>query len=493
MALNSFSDPVPASRKWRNLGATAVKAVAALAEHCYAALERPLIVGIGGAGGTGKTTFAANLAELLPGSCLLSTDHYKTPRSERAESGILGSSPDGNDLEPLSLDLRTLAAGEGIEAPVYDDRAGLAVERAPLRPERFVIVEGEALCFSAVRSVPDLFVYLSSDTAWQMENRLQRDESVRGYTREKAIHSFCRSNLVDFPRYGASAWEDADVVVVWNGDDYEIESIKASLSSAAGAEAQTAKPSLAGLIVPLSTPFCRDGRIDFPAMERHVKWLAKHGVTQILVCGTTGEFFSLHPDERMAAVRSVRHNFDGTVLAQVGAESLAMTREQADRATRLGADWLVALPPYYYRNVHPEGVIRYFDTLKSGLDLPLMVYNFPKHTGVDLDGEQLSAIAPDALKDSSANLELISAVSNYFVGGDSRIEECYGRGGAGFVSAAANVWPEDYVALADRHGAGLAPVLKRSRPLGGPDEIRNVKNAVAERLPGYPRSVRIPL
>jgi 4-hydroxy-tetrahydrodipicolinate synthase len=257
---------------------------------------------------------------------------------------------------------------------------------------------------------------------------------------------------------------------------------------------------LAGLIVPLLTPFAADGAVDSRALGEHVCWLAEAGVRRILVGGTTGEFFSMTDGERLDALETVRKAFAGTVLMQVGGGPLRQATALAEEAAARGADGVLALPPAYFANVPAGGLIEWFTSLAEASDLPLVIYNFPRHTGNDITVKILQAVPHVGLKDSSATFALIPATPRYFVGGDARILDAARAGAAGFVSAASNVNPAAFVALESALDGGDEASAKRAhrRVMSiprerGAAEIPAAKRLLAKVLPGYPSAVRLPL
>ena len=265
-------------------------------------------------------------------------------------------------------------------------------------------------------------------------------------------------------------------------------------------EQYVAAVDLAGLIVAVTTPFDANGEIDRTAFITHLEFLARHGVKRVLVGGTTGEFFSLLPDERKLLLTLARRYFPGVVLFQVGSDSLAMTLEAVTWAEKYGADAVVSLPPYCYNGICREGLVKYFRKVSAATELPLILYNFPKHTQNPLEAEMLHEIPHFGMKDSSADLGMIDATPHYYVGGDKLIVESYARGGYGFVSGLASVFPEVYVTLDQACRSGNSEAARRTQAkicelvdkFSG-SLIPKIKQALNERLPDYPPNVRLPL
>ena len=251
---------------------------------------------------------------------------------------------------------------------------------------------------------------------------------------------------------------------------------------------------LNGLVVPVPTPFGDDDSIDFGAYLSHLDWLAECGVRNLLVNGTTGEFFSLTSDEQMQLLRVSREAWKGTLIFHLGDTSLFQCLETAHKAEEAGADFIACLPPYYFANAPADGLIEWFGCLSLETDLPLILYNFPKHTGNALTPEILEKIPHWGLKDSSANLSLIPFTQNYFVGGDRKISEAYAAGAKGFVSASANIDPLPYLRIEKvQMPENQTAVDAVNAQTSGPFAIAKIKQALSKILPGYPVNVRPPL
>jgi 4-hydroxy-tetrahydrodipicolinate synthase len=249
-----------------------------------------------------------------------------------------------------------------------------------------------------------------------------------------------------------------------------------------------------GLVVPVPVPFGDDELMDVGAYLSHLDWLAECGVRNLLVNGTTGEFFSLTMDEQLTLLRVSREAWKGTLIFHLGSPSLFQCLEMAHEAAHAGADFIASLPPYYYAGAPAVGLVEWFGRLSLESDLPLILYNFPKHTGNALTAEMLKDIPHWGLKDSSKDLSLIPSTPNYFVGGDRMISEALAAGAKGFVSAAANIDPLPYVQIEQEptpeNQAAVNAVNDRAT---GPFAIAKIKQVLSEILPGYPANVRSPL
>ncbi len=251
---------------------------------------------------------------------------------------------------------------------------------------------------------------------------------------------------------------------------------------------------LKGLVVPVPTPFAEEGAVDLGAYLSHIDWLLECGVHNLLINGTTAEFFSLTHDEQMELLQVTRENWKGTLIFHVGATSLFQCLETARAAESAGADFIASLPPFYIANAPVDGVVDWLTQLSEATELPFILYNFPKHTGNPFTPEMLKRIPHWGMKDSSADLSLVLATPRYFVGGDRKISEAYAAGAVGFVSASSNIDPMPYLQIEKEQTpelqAGVDAVNARA---SGPHAIAKIKQALAEIIPGYPSRVRPPL
>ncbi len=223
---------------------------------------------------------------------------------------------------------------------------------------------------------------------------------------------------------------------------------------------------LRGSIVPLVTPF-RDGRVDEEALCRLVEWQIASGSHGISVCGTTGEPTSLSVDERRRVIELAVRTVAGRVpvVAGVGTNHHGETVEMAQFAERVGADALLVLVPYHVRPTQ-EGLYQHFRAVARSTSLPVIVYNIPGRTAVNLEVDTLARLRRDCdnvvgVKEANRDFEHVNRVL-WACGRDfllfSGIEVlCYPMlaiGGAGFVSATANVVPNLCARLYERWRAG---------------------------------------
>ena len=211
-----------------------------------------------------------------------------------------------------------------------------------------------------------------------------------------------------------------------------------------------------GLGVALITPFMENGAIDFAALAKIVDNLVEGGVNYILVLGTTGETPTLTTDERKALIRFVRERVAGRVALMVGVGGNC-TREVVASLKSWdlsGYSAILSVNPYYNKP-NQEGLYQHFKAIAEASPLPVMLYNIPGRTGVNMAPETIARLANDfiniiGVKEASGNLEQMERVkavtpSDFLLisGDDGLTVEVIRRGGAGVISVLANAYPKE--------------------------------------------------
>jgi 4-hydroxy-tetrahydrodipicolinate synthase len=224
---------------------------------------------------------------------------------------------------------------------------------------------------------------------------------------------------------------------------------------------------LRGSIVPMITPFAEDGTIDERALVDLIERAIEAGSHGISVTGTTGEPSALSLEERERVMQVAAEAVGGQVpfVPATGTNNLDETLRLTRAAERLGADAALVIVPYYVRPSQ-EGLYRYFRDLAGQVELPIVIYNIPGRTAVNMEPETMARLRQDApsivgVKEANKNFEHVSKVL-HACGRDflvfSGIELlCYPMlaiGGAGHVSATANVLPKEVAQLYDLVAAG---------------------------------------
>jgi 4-hydroxy-tetrahydrodipicolinate synthase len=223
---------------------------------------------------------------------------------------------------------------------------------------------------------------------------------------------------------------------------------------------------LTGSIVPVVTPF-KDGALDLDGLGRLIEWQVASGSHGISVTGTTGEPSSLTLEERKHVMRAAVEAVHGRVpfVPGTGSTNHAETLELSRYAQSLGADAILVITPYYNRPSQ-DGLFRHFDLVAKSVDVPVILYNIPGRTAVNLEVDTVARLR-DAnaniigVKESNKDFEHINRLLHR-LGRDflvySGIELlCFpvlAIGGAGYVSASGNLMPREVARLYDLVAAG---------------------------------------
>ena len=228
-----------------------------------------------------------------------------------------------------------------------------------------------------------------------------------------------------------------------------------------------------GSYVALVTPFDSEGRIDEDAYRALIRRQIKAGTKGLVPCGSTGEAATLTHEEfrRALEITLEESRGDVPVMAGVGTNATWKAVELAREAESLGADALLVLAPYYNKPTQ-EGLHAHFRVVARGTRLPVMLYNIPGRTGVNVAPATIARIAKDcpnvvAVKEAAGSLDQVSEIltltaSDFTVmsGDDSLTLPMMAVGARGVVSVLANVAPKETQALCDALRRGE---LKKAR------------------------------
>jgi 4-hydroxy-tetrahydrodipicolinate synthase len=216
----------------------------------------------------------------------------------------------------------------------------------------------------------------------------------------------------------------------------------------------------------LVTPF-RQGAFDEVAFRGLIEWQIESGSHGLVITGTTGEPSALSPEERRhvieSAVAAVRRRVP--VIAATGTNNFAETLELTRFARRVGADAALVVVPYYIRPGQ-DGLYQYFRSIADQVDLPIIIYNIPGRTAVNIEPATIARLAGDCrnivgVKEANKDFEHVSRVLHLcgrrflvYSGIELLCFPMLAVGGAGHVSATGNVLPREVARLYDLTAAG---------------------------------------
>jgi len=229
-----------------------------------------------------------------------------------------------------------------------------------------------------------------------------------------------------------------------------------------------------GSCVALVTPF-KNGKVDYETLKKLVEFHLKNGTSALVPCGTTGESATLTYEEHEEVIRfvvqAVRKKIP--VIAGAGSNSTQETIDLSLAAKKDGADAVLLVVPYYNKPTQ-KGLYEHFHKVAEMVDIPIILYNIPGRTGVNMLPETVAKLARDCkniigIKEAAGSLdqvsELIEVCPKDFTllsGDDSLTLPKLSVGGKGVISVIANIVPQD---MAEMCNAWFKGDIKRAREL----------------------------
>jgi 4-hydroxy-tetrahydrodipicolinate synthase len=209
-----------------------------------------------------------------------------------------------------------------------------------------------------------------------------------------------------------------------------------------------------GSITALITPFDTTGTIDWPAFDKFVEWQVDQGTDAVVPCGTTGESPTLTHDEHKKIIKRCVEivNKRIPVIAGTGSNNTAEALELTQEAKDDGADAALVMTPYYNKPTQ-AGLYAHYKALNDTVDIPIIIYNIPGRSIVDMSNETMAELATlpnivgvkDATADLARPLELRHLIGKDFCllsGEDATATAYLAQGGHGCISVSANVAPK---------------------------------------------------
>ena len=207
------------------------------------------------------------------------------------------------------------------------------------------------------------------------------------------------------------------------------------------------------------TPMGKNEEIDYKKLEGITNHLIKQGVHGLVPLGSTGEYYAMSADERRQVVETVINAAAGRVPVVVGANA-GSTRDvvaYCEEAQALGAAAVLLAPPYYSLP-RPDELFNHFKAVNNAIDIPIMLYNYPGRTGVDMDTDFIERLTElpkvQYVKESTGEIARISTLIRrcgnrlgVFCGADTAALESFVLGAVGWVGGVANILPKSHVKL----------------------------------------------
>ena len=223
---------------------------------------------------------------------------------------------------------------------------------------------------------------------------------------------------------------------------------------------------LSGCFTAIVTPFTQNNEVDYDALKKLVNWQIESGISGLVPCGTTGEGVTLNMNEYRHVISTVVETANGKVpvIGGAGGNNTAKVIELAKLVKEAGADFILSVCPYYNKPTQ-EGLFQHFEAIAEESELPVVLYNVPGRTSVNMLPETTLRLAETgniaAIKEASGNLIQVMEIikhkpSNFSVlsGDDQLAMHLVASGGDGVISVVANQMPVDFSNLIKETGSG---------------------------------------
>ena len=235
-----------------------------------------------------------------------------------------------------------------------------------------------------------------------------------------------------------------------------------------------------GVATALVTPINENG-VDYDALRKLVKWQIQEGIDALVICGTTGESSTLSDEEHRQVLQVALEAAEGRVpmIAGTGSNDTAYAIELTKYACEIGYDAMLVVTPYYNKTTQ-KGLVTMFTAIADASTKPLILYNVPSRTGVNIEPATYAKLAEHpnvwAIKEAGGNISkvvetayLVGDKLDIYSGNDDQIVPIMACGGKGVISVLSNVLPKETTQLCrkffDGDVAGAMELQKKYLPL----------------------------
>ena len=224
------------------------------------------------------------------------------------------------------------------------------------------------------------------------------------------------------------------------------------------------KTILKGAATALVTPM-RDGKIDYTALGRLIDMQIESGIAALVIGGTTGEAATLSDSERYEMYTFAKAKVAGKtkLIFGTGTNDTRVAKKHTRFAETLGCDGALLVTPYYNKGTE-DGITRHYLQIAESTSLPLILYNVPSRTGVNLDFPVLDRLAKEenivAIKEASDSLDRLVRLADYgedlriYAGNDSQIYPALALGALGVISVISNILPNETSDICEKYFEG---------------------------------------
>lgn len=210
-----------------------------------------------------------------------------------------------------------------------------------------------------------------------------------------------------------------------------------------------------GSAVAIVTPFTSTNKVNYEKLKELIEWQIEEKTDAIVICGTTGEASTMSEEEKKQAIKFTVDivNKRIPVIAGTGSNNTEASIEMSKYAESVGVDGLLLITPYYNKT-NSKGLIKHYEAINNEVNTPIILYNVPSRTGVNITPNQLYELSKlkniVAIKEASGNISQIIEMKalckdsiDIYSGNDDQIIPIMSLGGIGVISVLANILPKD--------------------------------------------------
>lgn len=211
-----------------------------------------------------------------------------------------------------------------------------------------------------------------------------------------------------------------------------------------------------GAGVAITTPFTKDGEVDYPRFKEQIEYQIKNGTDAIIVCGTTGEASTLSHEEHIEVIRYCCEavNKRIPVIAGTGSNCTETAIYLSQEAEKAGVDGILVVSPYYNKATQ-KGLIEHFTMVADSVNIPMILYNIQGRTGVNIAPETIAYLFKNVknivgVKEASGNISQVAKIMaltdgkiDLYSGNDDQIVPILSLGGKGVISVLSIIAPKE--------------------------------------------------
>jgi 4-hydroxy-tetrahydrodipicolinate synthase len=221
-----------------------------------------------------------------------------------------------------------------------------------------------------------------------------------------------------------------------------------------------------GAGVAIVTPMNTDGAVNYDMLGKLIDFQINGGIDAIIICGTSGESATLSHEEHTKVISYTVSKVAGRVpvIAGTGSNDTKYAVELSLEAQKSGADALLLVTPYYNKTTQ-SGLVRHYNYIADHVDLPMIIYNVPSRTGLDVKPETYRELSKHpnivAAKEANGNITSVAQTAalcggdlDIYSGNDDQIVPVLSLGGKGVISVLSNIMPRETHDICDKFFAG---------------------------------------